>query len=317
MTSDPRDAPLPHRGTVLVVDDAKVVRAVVASYLRGVGYHVAEAENGAQALRLMEDGAFDAVLTDLHMPDLDGFGLLEAVKKRSLGSEVIILTGTHAQDMSAALKALRLGAHDFLTKPPAGPDEVTLTVDRAVEKKRLRDANLRLMRELESLSRIDALTGVMNRRVFDEALRREAARAERYGHPLSLALFDLDNFKNINDTYGHPAGDGVLRIFARRAEKAFREADAIHRYGGEEFAVLLPHATLEGAAAATRRLVKATAAAPFELGSLRIDVTVSAGIACKEGARVDPAALLAAADAAVYEAKRTGRNRACVAQPGA
>jgi len=297
------------QGSVLIVDDSAAVRAIVGGLLRDAGYVVQEAEDGASALRLIEGGGFDVVISDLRMPEVDGFEVLEAVKSRALGPEVVILTGTHAKDMNCAIRALRLGAHDFLTKPSAHPEEVVLTVNRAVEKKRLRDANMRLLRELAALSRTDPLTGLLNRRAFDEALRREAQRARRHGFPLALAMFDLDHFKRINDSHGHEVGDAALRWFSRLAETTFRDSDTIHRYGGEEFAMLLPHTPLEGALDATRRLVALTAETPFRHGSLVLKVTASAGVACAQGPNVDRGQLLQAADAKLYEAKQAGRNR--------
>jgi diguanylate cyclase (GGDEF)-like protein len=217
--------------------------------------------------------------------------------------------------MGSAIRALRLGAHDFLTKPPSGPDEVIVTVDRAVEKKRLREANARLMRELEALSRIDPLTGALNRGIFDEALRREALRSRRYRFPLSLVMLDLDHFKAINDTHGHRVGDGALQQFVARLGTVFRETDAIHRYGGEEFAVLLPHTALEGALDAARRVVQLTAATPFAIGAIHLNVTVSAGVANARAEDMQGDDLVTRADAALYQAKRNGRNCAVAAEP--
>jgi diguanylate cyclase (GGDEF)-like protein len=298
------------RGTrVLVADDSALARRMIVEHLRSAGFSVDEARNGAEALRQLERGAFDVVLTDLQMPEADGFAVLEAVKQRSYGAEVIILTGTHAQDVSCAIRALRLGAHDFLTKPPSSPDEIVLTVERAAEKKRLRETNLRLLRELQQLSRTDSLTGAYNRRMFDEAVQSEAARCERYDFPLSLILLDLDHFKATNDRYGHQAGDCVLQGFARIARAGLRASDGMYRYGGEEFAVLLPHTPIQGGLDAGRRIVTATAAADFETSVARIRTTVSAGVACVRGAGAKAAALVAAADDALYAAKRGGRNR--------
>jgi diguanylate cyclase (GGDEF)-like protein len=297
-------------GRVMIVDDSPVVRALVAGYLRGAGFSVDEADNGADALKRIEASPFDVIITDLRMPIMDGFALLEAVKRDHGGPEVILLTGTHAHDMSSAIRALRLGAHDFLTKPPSGPDEVIVAVERAVEKRRLREANARLMRELEALSRTDPLTGALNRGAFEEALRRESHRARRYAFPLSLALFDLDHFKKVNDTHGHRTGDGVLQQFVKRACTVFRESDTIHRYGGEEFVALLPHTPYEGAMDAARRLVQATAASPFVVGDVSLSITVSGGVACARAEDIDGSDLVTRADAALYEAKGAGRNRA-------
>jgi diguanylate cyclase (GGDEF)-like protein len=313
MTTDPKDLtggePGPVR--VLLADDSRLVRTIVAGYLRAAGHEVEEAEDGAEALSRFEDGSFDVVVTDLEMPNVGGFGVLEAVKARSLGAEVVILTGSHAPVMSCAVRALRLGAHDFLTKPPSGPDEVVLTVERAAEKKRLRETNARLLRELERQTRTDALTGAQNRRSFDEALRLEVERSRRYGHPLSLALLDLDHFKSINDRYGHPAGDAVLKRFVAVAQGALRSSDVLYRYGGEEFAALLAHTPLDGALVAARRVVKATAATAFVADGITLPVTVSSGIAALSAEQPEAAELLARADQALYRAKAEGRNRAC------
>ncbi len=302
--------PAEQRGSVLVADDSRLVRSIVASYLKTAGYGVEEAENGEAAMRLLSRGTFDVIITDLRMPELDGFGVLAAVKRLGLTVEVIILTGAHAQDMSSAVRALRLGAHDYLTKPPASADEVILTVERAIEKKRLREANHRLLRELQSLSRTDGLTGVPNRRTLDEALPQEVARSRRHGHPLGVVMLDIDHFKKVNDTHGHAGGDEVLRSFARTVASTLREGDVLYRYGGEEFVAVLSHAGLAGAMNAAERIVKAVAESPVQVGSTTIEITTSAGVAALASSDADGSSLVARADGALYEAKRSGRNRA-------
>jgi two-component system cell cycle response regulator len=286
----------------------------VGRQLRGAGYAVDEAGDGVAALHQLEAHSYDVVITDLKMPALDGLGVLAAVKLRAIGTEVIILTGTHAQDMDCAVRALRLGAHDYLTKPPSSAEEVILTVDRAIEKKRLRDSNFRLLRELETLSRTDALTGLSNRRSFDEALPREESRAKRYAFPLSLVMFDIDHFKKVNDKYGHPGGDEVLRGFGRLVAEQFRDSDLVFRYGGEEFAALLPHTSRTGGLEAAQRLVEAVAETPVRLADgTMLEITCSAGVGCL--VRGSGADLVAEADGALYQAKQQGRNRAVTAGP--
>lgn len=304
-----RTTPPVPRGVVLVADDSPVVRALISQYLMAAGYEVREAVDGADALRHLAQTPVDAVVTDLHMPEMDGFGLLETVRSRSLATEVIILTQTHADDIAAAIRALRLGAHDYLTKPPSGPDELVHAVDRAVEKKRLKETNLRLLQELEALIRTDGLTGVGNRRAFDEVFRREVARATRYDIELSLVILDLDHFKAINDRHGHPVGDAVLRFVATAMKTAFRESDAVYRYGGEEFTAVLPHTPLEGAVVSTQRFLTGLAETSWPSGFLALQVTASAGVASARGRELEGLDLVALADQALYKAKEAGRNR--------
>jgi diguanylate cyclase (GGDEF)-like protein len=295
------------QGTVLVVDDSRLVRTVVVHALMRGGYTVAEAEDGPTAMRMLATRDFDVLITDLRMKDMDGMEVLARVKQQSLATEVIILTGTYAHDIRFAIRALRLGAHDYQTKP-VRPEELLLTVERAVEKKRLRDANARLLRELTALSRTDALTGLGNRRAYDEVLSREHARAVRYRLPLGLILFDVDHFKRVNDAHGHLGGDDVLKGFAALAQSLFRETDVSFRIGGEEFAIVLPHTAGAGAQEAALRLVTSLAETPLRAGRSHVTITCSAGVSCLQEGDT-PAMLVQRADAALYRAKEQGRNR--------
>ncbi len=294
---------------VLVADDNRVVRRLVSARLRDAGYRVAEASDGAAALAEFEREPVPVVVTDLNMPRLDGLGLLAALRRREEPPEVIVLTGTRASDVEAAVQALRLGAHDYISKTPASLDAVALAVERAVEKWRLREENARLLGDLHRLSLTDGLTGVGNRRAFDEALRQEIARARRLGCGLALALLDIDDFKRINDTMGHQAGDLVLVDFVGRVLSVARGADRLFRYGGEEFALLVSDADLSGALAAARRIVEAVAREPLRAGHDAAAVTCSVGVA-ELGASDDTlgAELVGRSDAALYAAKRAGRN---------
>ena len=299
------------RGRVLVVDDSELARALVARVLFDAGFEVSSAADGAAALRSLDHQSFDVVITDLRMPEVDGLMVLAAVKERAVGTEVIILTGTHAHDIEYALKALRLGAHDFMAKPLSTSTQVVVAVDRAIEKKRLRDANLRLLRELETLSRTDPLTGAYNRRSFDETLDAELVRAHRHRLPLSIGLVDLDHFKDVNDQHGHAGGDAVLQAFVLLAGQALRGGDRFFRYGGEEFVVLLPNTAVAGAVKTARRLIELVRRTPVAYEGDRVQVTCSVGIATVETVADDRLALVTRADAALYEAKRTGRNKVC------
>lgn len=297
------------QGRVLVADDSLLVRAVVRRDLERAGYQVDEVQDGEAALRQLDVEDYDVVVTDLRMPRLGGLELLAAIRGRGAGPEVVILTATRASDMACAIQALRLGAHDYLAKPPSSPDEIALTVERALEKKRLREANQRLIRELQALSTTDALTGLRNRRAFDEALRGEFERARRYAVPLSLAVIDLDHFKRLNDTHGHAGGDEVLRRFAEVASSSLRSTDSAYRYGGEEFVLLFPHTDVSGAREAVERLRLEFGRTPVAFGGSHIQASCSGGVVGLCSADAGPGDLLRRADAALYAAKESGRNR--------
>jgi diguanylate cyclase (GGDEF)-like protein len=299
---------------VLVVDDSRLVRVMIAQYLRTAGFCVDEAEGGAAALGMLPGGDYDVVLTDLQMPGVGGFEVLAAAKGLAQGVEVIVLTGAHSQDMGSAVRALRMGAHDYMTKPPPSADEVVLTVERAMEKRQLREANRQLLHQLETLSLTDALTGVPNRRSFDRALEQEIARARRRDQPLGVIGLDIDHFKQVNDTHGHEGGDEVLRCFARIVASVLRKEDSLYRCGGEEFEVILTFADRASLSVVAERIVGAVSTSPIKVGATLVPITTSAGAACLE-AGDDGTTLLSRADAALYEAKRSGRNRFCLSLP--
>jgi diguanylate cyclase (GGDEF)-like protein len=292
---------------VLVIEDAAFVRLTVKKVLVGAGFHVTEAADGADGVDLLRRSEFDVVLSDLNMPRLDGFGVLDAARSLPLGPEVIVLTGTAATDVEAAVRALRLGAHDFIAKPPTSWDQLVNAVQRASEKTRLRRENARLVDELRRASLTDALTGVGNRRAFESGLSIEIERARRYGKYLALAMFDLDHFKRINDRLGHRVGDAVLEAFAAIL-RAGRAPDVAFRYGGEEFAMILPETDLAGARVAAQRVVDSISAAPLAAGAHSVAVTCSAGIASL-ASDDDADSLVGRSDRGLYAAKSAGRNR--------
>jgi two-component system cell cycle response regulator len=308
MTTKPDNAASGAR--VMVVDDSAGIRRLLSTRLRHAGYEVVEAASGRDALRAYQREPSEVVITDVSMPGLGGLELLAELRAAVGPPEVILLTGVRSDDAQAAVQALRLGAHDYITKAPAALEAVVLAVERALEKWRLREQNERLVRELRSLSLTDDLTGLGNRRAFDEALRREVARARRFDQPLSLALLDLDHFKQVNDTLGHDAGDSVLVSFAGRLRTVARLSDAIFRYGGEEFVVILFGTPLGGGVRFAERLRAATMVQSLAAGGHRVAVTVSVGVAELAVADDDSGlTLFTRADAALYKAKRAGRNR--------
>ena len=295
------------QGRVLSVDDSPVVRALVRGYLHTGGYQVEEAESGAEALRHLAAAAYDVVITDLHMPELDGFALLSAVKREAPGTEVVFLTGAH--DVNSTIRAIRLGAHDYLTKPLTNADAVIVSVQRALEKRRLYEEHQQLLNQLEAVGQTDRLTGLANRRAFEESLARETARALRHGHALSVVLLEIDNLRDLNDAHGHKtSGDEILRSFARTLTGNLRAGDGLYRHGHGEFVALLPHADLIGAQRAADRLVDAVAATQVMIDANQVSIQASAGVACL-AQDTDRSTLLSRAFAALHEAKNQPSRR--------
>ncbi|MEA2534158.1 MAG: two-component system, cell cycle response regulator [Actinomycetota bacterium] len=299
--------------TVLIADDSMVIRAVLRHHLEEEGYQVVEAVNGPDAIEMMRHHRPDMVLLDIEMPGLNGHEVLRRVKadEELEDTPVVFLTGQTGSEQIVA--GLRAGAQDYLKKP-FEPAELIARVGAAVRTKRLQDALRERSAELDRMSRTDALTGVFNRRHLDEELGRFVSLADRHADTVAVVMFDIDHFKRINDTYGHEAGDAVLKEFSRRVQTVVRADDilgrwgdsVVGRWGGEEFLLVLPQTGIEGAYVVGERVRSAIAGATFAIGDHQVDITVSGG--CAAGTK-PPAELVRSADAALYQAKEAGRNR--------
>jgi diguanylate cyclase (GGDEF)-like protein len=245
------------------------------------------------------------------MPGLDGPALVHAVRHGDWPGYVyaILLTGRDGREH--VLAGLEAGADDYLKKPV---DEAEL-VARLKTGRRVAELEARLRtaeREARRLSLTDALTGTCNRRRLVEELPLELERARRFGRPLSLAICDIDHFKRINDSYGHQAGDEVLRAFAALLMRGVREIDWVARYGGEEFVIVLPGTDHDGALRAAEKLRTLVEATTIATGGAAIRVTASFGVASLSSAwphSPPPEALIEQADLCLYRSKQAGRNR--------
>jgi len=299
------------RGKIVIAEDSLVMRAVVRQHLEDHGYEVIEADDGNAALEACRTHRPDAALLDIEMPALDGHEVLARMKADDALTDipVVFLTGRTGTDDIVA--GIELGAHDYLKKPFEAP-ELIARVNSAVRVKRLQDELRERNAELDAVSRTDALTGLHNRRHAAEHLVRHVSAARRHGLELSVLMFDIDHFKAINDTYGHAGGDAVLREFAARLRPTLRTEDIPARWGGEEFLVIAPVTSREGAQALGERIRACIAATPFAVGSDQsCSVTVSVGCASTGGE--DPDALIGRADEALYQAKTSGRDQVVTA----
>jgi diguanylate cyclase (GGDEF)-like protein len=312
---------------ILVVDDDQFTRQLLRRVMEKEGYQVIEAANGEQGLEAYKRLKPHLVLLDALMPVMDGFtcctqlqmlGNDDSLEQETFVDEsfqdaartpVLMITGL--EDQESVDRAFAVGATDYLTKPihlAVLRQRVRRIIQQSQLYQKLEIAN----RELQRLASLDGLTGVANRRRFDEYLDVEWRRLAREKLPLSLILCDIDFFKKYNDTYGHQAGDACLRRVADALRFcARRSVDLVARYGGEEFAVILPNTTDVGAslvAEEIRTVVNALEIAHAQ-SAVSEHVTLSLGVACMQPTvNAPPSILIAVADAALYKAKAAGRN---------
>ena len=298
--------------TVMIVEDDPVSREVVAHLLRRREYQVVETADGREALELLSPEV-KMVVAEWMMPNLDGLELCRRLKSPDLAGYRYVIMVTSKAEKEDIVEALEAGADDYIIKP-VDHDELLARIragERIVQLERaLADAWEKAQGEAER----DSLTGLYNRRHFDERLAGELRRAERERSRVALLMLDLDHFKHINDTYGHAVGDEVLRHVAKIIAREVRVGtDVPARYGGEEFAVIAPGTNLLGAESLAERIRTRVAELRVPVGDQLVSVTVSVGVAVfdpRVTTRDEPVrALVEAADQRLYQAKHAGRNR--------
>ncbi len=284
---------------VLLIDNSKMIHALVRAHLDEEAVAVHSAYDGAEGMKLAAAVRPDLVLLDVEMPAPDGWEVCRLLKADAELKDAPIIFLTAETDTRQKIRGLELGATDYVTKP-CDPAELVARVRSALRTKELTDL-------LAEQAMIDGLTGLRNRRYFDQRLGAELASAKRYGDTLGCVVADIDHFKQFNDRYGHAVGDGVLRLVGRVFKEAARAEDVVCRYGGEEFVFLLPRTPLAAAAVFAERARAALQAAGTNRKDARLSVTASFGVA--DSTCAADAGVVAAADLALYAAKRAGRNR--------
>lgn len=282
---------------ILIVDDDEALPDAFALALREAGMEAAVLREPTRILDTMAEVMPDLVLLDMYMPGCNGMELAQVLRqhRRFLGTPIVFLSREGDRDLQLA--AMRPGVDDFLTKPIRSghlAEAVMLRAERG--------------RTLRAAMQTDSLTGLLNHAHFKERLATEIARSRRNGTPLSVVLLDIDHFKRVNDTYGHMAGDRVIRTLSRLLSHRLRRSDIIGRYGGEEFAVALPDTDERDAHRVIDTLRDAFTKLEFSSAGLTFSMTFSAGIAGDDG-ESGASTLLSYADTALYAAKRIGRNR--------
>ncbi len=300
-----KDMPLHQTPTILIVDDVPTNVQILADALR-TGYKIKVANNGLSALEIAQRKPRpDLILLDVMMPEMDGLETCKRLKGNPQTKNIPVIFVTAKTEESDEEQGLNIGAVDYITKP----------FSLAITKARIRN-HLQLKRQadlLESLSLVDALTHISNRRRFDEALDEEWKRAAREHTSIGLLMIDIDHFKEYNDHYGHGAGDICLQAVAAALDQGVsRPADLVARFGGEEFVVLLPETNLEAARHIGERLLHEIADLKLthEFSGIQPFVTISIGSASMvpDDKNDQPSKLLDAADRMLYKAKEAGRN---------
>ncbi len=309
---------------ILLVDDISGNLLALEGLLESPDLNIVKATSGNEALGLMLEYDFALVLLDVQMPEMDGFETAELMRgsERTKHTPIIFVTAI-SKEQKHVFKGYETGAVDYLFKP-LDPhiliSKVNVFLDLHKQKKSLERINKELKKTVEELEKAnqkiaemsikDGLTGLYNRRYFMEALEKEVSRAKRYKTCLVLCMMDLDHFKKINDTLGHQAGDMVLSEFGKILKETIRQSDLLCRYGGEEFAVILPDTDIKKAVSACERFREMLAELIFEFNSSQFKITVSIGVASLSKSKVKSFdELVRMADQALYQAKKRGRNR--------
>lgn len=317
--------------TILIIDDDVVVRITVQDYLEEAGFHVLEAADGKSGLEIVANEPVDLVLLDISLPDMDGFAVCRQLRATPAGKHLPILIVTGSDDADAVHQAFEVGATDFSSKPIhfellVHRIRYILRASTIAEDLRSREASLAdAQQRMLDLAYVDRITGLANRTLFDQHLRHAVVSAKRHERNLAVLFLDLDHFKRINDTWGHSAGDKVLREVAERLSESLRESDlatrlgntqttaderdyTIARLGGDEFVIVLPEIRRnEDAALVAERIISAMTE-PFEVCSTEVYVGCSIGISLYSKEANSAEILLRQADGAMYQAKREGRN---------
>ena len=296
-------------GRILLVDDRPSSYERVAPVL-GTEHVVDVETNPSEALFRAADGDYDLLIVSLGLENFDGLRLCSQARSLERTRHVPILAIADADNNPRLLRGLEIGVNDYLLRP-VDTNELLARARTQIRKRRYTDHLRDNVQNSIEMAITDALTGLHNRRYMESHLATLAEQASARGKSLALMMLDIDFFKAINDTYGHDAGDDVLREFAVRIRKSIRGIDLACRYGGEEFVIVMPETDMHVAGMVAERLRRSIAGQPFAIqrGSRQIDVTISVGLSTLSTRGDTVADLLKRADVALYRAKDDGRNR--------
>jgi len=318
------------RFNALIVDDEPAILTILTHVLEDHNFTVRTAPSGEDAVAMLREETVDVLLTDIRMHGISGFELIDRVASVDPAVKTIVMTSHDSYDMIK--QAMRTGAYDYLGKPLNDHGLICMCATRAAHATKLERDNNRLVEELRAnhtmlenandkllelneelriQANTDSLTDIYNRRFLDKSMLSEIMRRNRYPDPLSLAMIDVDHFKQFNDKHGHAGGDKVLKAIAAALTTCARNTDVVGRYGGEEFMVILPKTSPENALLFAERVREHIAMEEVDIEGKACLVTVSVGVAGVDTHFINATSemLVEAADKALYAAKESGRDR--------
>lgn len=284
---------------ILIVDNKEDEITILASSLKARGYSVEVYHTAEECLERISVFTPDCIVSDVDLPVTDGYELCSRVRKMPRMETVpFIFISSHEKQAEHTIKGLKLGADDFVNRPVI-PDEVLLRVDIILKRLQI----------LRTLTITDEITGLFNRRYFDQRLDEEIERLKRYNRPIAVWVIDIDNFKQVNDSCGHTAGDAVLKQTGEHLLKYLRRSDVLARFGGDEFAIIMPEHSQPGMEATGERLRSSVEDCTFTSGDTAVAVTISVGgVWVPDEHAASPNDIIRKADLKLYEAKKNGRN---------
>ncbi len=295
------------RFLILVIDPHPILSPMAGPF------ELSFTHSTVHGLKALEEKKFHLIFTENAPPAVDGFSLLNEMERRQWLTPVVFLT--KEQDPKIVRQALQAGANEYLFKGELSEAHLPQILQNVLRKSQIKMEQQERETTLKEQAEKDGLTGLYNQRFFRETIVREFERARRYQRPLSLLLMDLDGFKSINDTCGHPEGDRTLIQISQILLQGVRFVDIVSRIGGDEFAILLPETEIKSAVRLADRLLKEIRKNPLLFNEKIFPLSSSLGVSCFHPALASADHLIAEADRALYEAKKNGRNRIVVVRP--
>ncbi len=294
------------KGIILLVDDQPYMRRLISYNLSKAGYQIIEASNGLEGLQQLVHHRPDLIISDVMMPEMDGIEFCKKVRENSKTKMLPFVFVTAKSQQLDKLDGFKSGGDDYIVKP-FDPAELIARVASIIER----------VKNFLELSEIDDLTKVFNRRYFDKKINESVEIANRYKRECTLAMIDIDFFKKVNDEFGHQGGDFILKRLARLLKTNIRKVDYLCRYGGEEFAIIMPETVKEVGGQILEKLRETVQNQDFFYEPKRenIKITISTGVANQPIDAGSVQSLIEKADKALYRAKDNGRNQVTLAGP--